>query len=368
MKNILDTGVKNARNVDRYIFGAGSIKNLKKIISERRKSDSGIIVFFLDSFFENKTFLLNLGFRKDLDTVFYINTNHEPTTTLVNSLKDEIFRKRLEKPSAIIGVGGGSTMDVAKGVANLITNPGSAECYQGWDLLKNPSIYKIAIPTISGTGAEATRTCVMINPKNGLKLGMNSDFSVYDQVILDPDLTASVPRDQYFFTGMDAYIHCVESLAGHYRNAIGDAFSNQTIKLCREVFLSDDMQSPKMRESLMVASFLGGCAIATSYVGLIHPFSAGLSVVLGTHHCVANCIVMMAMEEFYPKELKEFRTMVDSQKVKIPSGVCKYLNEDQLDRLFEATIVHEKPLTNALGEDYRKILSKEKVIELFKKM
>ena len=91
--------------------------------------------------------------------------------------------------------------------------------------------------------------------------------------------------------------HCIESLAGGYRNAIGDAFSDQTLKLCREVFLSTDMQTDENREKLMVASYLGGCAIATSYVGIIHPFSAGLSVVLGTHHCMANCIVMAVMEE-----------------------------------------------------------------------
>ena len=98
-------------------------------------------------------------------------------------------------------------MDSAKAVSNLLTNGGMAERYQGWDLVKIPGIFKIGIPTISGTGAEATRTCVMTNSASSLKLGMNSDFTVFDHVIMDPDLTATVPRDQYFFTGMDAYIH-----------------------------------------------------------------------------------------------------------------------------------------------------------------
>lgn len=64
---------------------------------------------------------------------------------------------------------------------------------------------------------------------------MNSDFTIYDQLILDPDLTKTVP-EQYFYTGMDTYIHCIESLNGRYRNAIGDAFSHQAIALCRDVF------------------------------------------------------------------------------------------------------------------------------------
>ena len=122
----------------------------------------------------------------------------------------------------------------------------------------------------------------MTNKKTGIKLGMNSDYTVFDQVILDPDLTESVPKEQYFYTGMDAYIHCVEALAGSYRNAIGDGFARETISLCKNVFLSDGIQSSENREKLMVASYLGGCSIATSYVGVVHPFSAGLSVVLGS--------------------------------------------------------------------------------------
>ena len=82
-----------------------------------------------------------------------------------------------------------------------------------------------------------------------------------------------------------------QSLSGTFRNAIGDAYSEQTLKLCREVFLSDDMQKTENREKLMVASYLGGCAIATSYVGIIHPFSAALSVVL--EHLIAKQIVLL---------------------------------------------------------------------------
>ena len=95
-------------------------------------------------------------------------------------------------------MGGGTTMDVAKAVSNLLTNGGKAEDYQGWDLVSLPGIFKIAIPTISGTGAEATRTCVMTNTKTGLKLGMNSDHTVFDQIIMDPLLTATVPKGPIF--------------------------------------------------------------------------------------------------------------------------------------------------------------------------
>jgi 3-deoxy-alpha-D-manno-octulosonate 8-oxidase len=167
---------------------------------------------------------------------------------------------------------------------------------------------------------------------------------------------------------MDAYIHCIEALAGSYRNAVGDAYSHETINLCQKVFLGDDMMSDQSREDLMVASYLGGSAIATSYVGVVHPFSAGLSVVLGIHHCVANCITMRAMEEFYPEAFTEFWTAVDRQGVVVPEGVARGLTDEQYKSLYDSTVVHSKPLTNALGEDYKNTLTFDKVVELFKMM
>src|SRR5262249_47512784 len=160
-------------------------------------------------------------------------------------------------------------------------------------------------------------------------------------------------RNQYFYTGMDTYIHCIESLNGRHRNAVGDAFSRQALALCDEVFLGDDMMSPENREKLMIASYLRGCAIANSFVGLVHPLSAGLSVVLGTHHCVGNCIALTALEEFYPAEVKRFWAMVERQKVEIPRGSCRDLSAERYDALFKASIVHEKPLENALGPGFR---------------
>ena len=363
----LETGIKNSRNVVRYMFGHGSLADLESLLLPLREGGQGV-VFIADCFFEKEGLPAHFPAGNTSDTIIFIDTAKEPTTAFINQTRDALLASGYSTPDAIVGMGGGITMDVAKAVSNLLTNGGQAEKYQGWDLVKSPGIYKIGIPTLSGTGAEATRTCVMTNPANGLKLGMNSDHTVFDQVILDPSLTASVPRNQYFYTGMDAYIHCIESLHGQFRNAVGDAFSNQALQLTRDVFLSDDMMSEINREKLMVASYLGGCAIANSYVGVIHPFSAGLSVVFGIHHCIANCMVMMVMEEFYPDVFSEFSAMVEKQEIEIPSGICKELSDEQHNALYNATIIHEKPLTNALGEKFRDILTTDKVREIFRRI
>ncbi len=338
----------NNKNVLNYTFGNGVLSSLPLIISDRRKDSGKIVVYFMDIFFKDNSTVLSKMQIQSEDVLIFQDTTEEPTTQYINKLTARLATYGRDNICAIIGMGGGITMDVAKAVSNLLTNSGKSEDYQGWDLVKNPGTYKIAIPTLSGTGSEATRTCVMTNTETGLKLGMNSNFTVYDQLILDPELTKTVPKNQYFYTGMDAYIHCIESLNGSYRNAIGDAYSNQTIHLCREVFLSDDMMNDENRSKLMVASYLGGCAIATSYVGIVHPFSAGLSVVLGIHHCIANCIVMRAMEEFYPNEFHEFWKMVDQQGVEIPEGICKNLSDKQYDKLSASTIIHETLSYNQL--------------------
>jgi len=317
--------MNNSKNILNYMFGKGAIENLGSILANK-KAENDYVVYYVDEYFNNSELVNDLPIKKD-DEIFYVQTKDEPKTTFINQFRDQLVQKNKTKPKAIVSIGGGATLDTGKAVANLLTNDGDAEDYQGWDLVKNPGIYKIGIPTVSGTGAEASRTCVMTNAESGLKLGMNSDFTLYDQLILDPNLTKTVPKEQYFYTGMDTYLHCIESLNGEFRNAIGDAFSHQAIALCREVFMSDDMMSDENREKLMVASYLGGCAIANSFVGIIHPFSAGLSVILDTHHCIGNCITMNAMEEFYPKEYKEFMKMARKQRIEIPKGIATNLDE-----------------------------------------
>ena len=358
--------MNNSKNILNYMFGKGAIDNLGLML-EKKESKNSYVIYYIDEYFENSDLINRLPIHTD-DEIFYIQTKDEPKTTFMNNFRDILVKKSKNDPKAIVAIGGGATLDTGKAIANLLTNSGNAEDYQGWDLVKNPGIYKIGIPTISGTGAEASRTCVMTNAKSGLKLGMNSDFTIYDQLILDPDLTKTVPREQYFYTGMDTYIHSFESLNGRYRNAIGDAYAKQAITLCREVFMSDDMMSDENREKLMIASYFGGCAIANSFVGMVHPFSAGLSVVLGTHHCIGNCITMNGMEEFYPKEYEEFFKMAQKQGVEIPKGIAKDLDDETYKKLYNSTVIHEKPLVNALGDNFKEKLTLEKVTEIFKRM
>lgn len=355
------------KTVGQYYFGRGSFGRLAEMVDERRTSQAPHAVFFLDHYFKGRELEGRVPVRAG-DVLRLIDTTDEPTTDQVDGLVAQVLEATGGKVAAVVGIGGGATMDIAKAASNLLGNGGRAEDYQGWELLPRPGVFKIGVPTLSGTGAEGSRTCVMMNEAKKLKLGMNSDHTVFDRLVLDPDLTASVPRDQYFYTGMDTYIHCVESLAGRFRHPVADAYSREALGLCREVFNSDDMQSPEQREKLMVASFFGGSAIGNSFVGLVHPFSAGLSMTLHTHHCIGNCIVMAAMEDFYPAETEEFLAMAQRQGVSLPTGLCRGLDEAGRGLLYDATVIHAKPLANALGDDYLDVLTRERVLDLFDRM
>lgn len=358
---------RNAKNVGYYMIGDGALAQLPEILEERRAALPGApAVFFLDHCFRTLPLRDELPLR-DGDMVVYVDTTEEPTTDSVDGYTRDVkaFLAGRE-PCALLAFGGGSTLDTCKCVGNLLTNPGNAADYQGWELVKNPAPWKMAVPTLSGTGSETSRTGIVCNEEKNLKLGMNSDHSMFDQVLLDPRLTATVPRNQYFYTGIDTFMHCFESLDGSYRNAVVDALSEKAIDLCKRVFLSDDMMSPENRELLMIASYLGG--MAAGFVGVVHPISAGLSMVLHMHHGIANCYALSVLEDIYPEPYRMFREMMARQKIDLPRGICKNLTDEQYDALYEASIVHEKPLINKLGPGYREILTRENVIGRFKRM
>ncbi|WP_263649860.1 iron-containing alcohol dehydrogenase family protein [Rasiella rasia] len=351
--------------VPKVIFGQGSFDQLPSILAPKRKDKAPFIylvddVFQKDEAFGNK---LNLRFN---DKLIYVSTLEEPKTEQVDTIVKNIKNEFTYQPSGIIGIGGGSILDLAKAVSLLITNKGSAADYQGWDLLQNKGIYHVGIPTISGTGAEVSRTAILTGPEK--KLGLNSDFTPYDQVVLDPDLTQGVPKDQWFYTGMDCFIHCVESLNGTFLNAFSESYGEKAYDLCKEIFLTDTLSDAESRAKLMMASWHGGMSIAYSQVGVAHAMSYGLSYVLGTKHGVGNCIVFDHLQDYYPKDVELFKEMVKLHDITIPQNVCANLTDKQMETMIDIALSLVPLWENALGDDWEKIMTRDKLKDLYLKM
>jgi 3-deoxy-alpha-D-manno-octulosonate 8-oxidase len=357
---------RNFRMVSYIIFGRGSFNQLDDILSKYRKDEASVMVFCVDDVFKDKPLRDRLPL-KDPDILMWVNVDVEPKTSYVDNLtrqiKDEMKSRHDSLPCGVIGVGGGSTMDIAKAVSLMLTNQGASADYQGWDLIKNPGVYHVGVPTLSGTGAEASRTAILTGPQK--KLGLNSDYTVFDQIVLDPEIVQGVPVDQWFYTGMDCYIHCIESLTGSYLNAFSKAYGEKALDLCRQVFLEGGRES---EDKLMMASYCGGMSIAYSQVGISHALSYGLSFVLGLRHGIGNSIAFDYLDEFYPEGVAEFRKMMGKHKISLPRNITANLEAEKLNKMIDVALILEPLWENALGKDWKKVMTRDRIAELYKRM
>jgi 3-deoxy-alpha-D-manno-octulosonate 8-oxidase len=342
------------------VYGRGSFSQLDEILCPQRKNNDPMI-FLVDHFFEGKPLINKLPLRGS-DRIIFADVTYEPKTSYVDALAQQL-KDEFGTVSGIIGIGGGSTMDLAKAVSLMMTNPGSSADYQGWDLVKFPGVYKAGIPTLSGTGAEVSRTTVLTGPTR--KLGMNSDFTPFDQIVLDPELTSNAPVNQRFYTGMDCYIHCIESLQGTYLNEFSKIYGEKALELCRKVYVQKNTWDDECDEMHMMASYAGGMSIAYSQVGVAHAVSYGLSYLLGTRHGIGNCIVFDKLEEYYPEGVKEFKFMVEKNNIDIPQGVCKGLSEEDFDKMINVSLGMKPLWENALGPGWEKIITRQKLRDLY---
>ncbi|NER08939.1 3-deoxy-alpha-D-manno-octulosonate 8-oxidase [Muriicola jejuensis] len=358
------TGYRNFPMVPRVVFGRGSFDQLGDILLPVRRNAEAPVIFLIDEVFERNELVARVPVMFN-DKIIFVSADEEPKTDQVDALVALIREQFSELPSGIVGIGGGTLLDLAKAVALLLTNKGSAKQYQGWDLIEKPGIYHAGIPTISGTGAEVSRTAVLLGPSK--KLGINSDYTTFDQVILDPDLTIGVPKDQWFYTGMDCYIHCVESLNGTFLNAFSQSYGEKALDLCKEVFLGD-LTPVESRDKLMMASWHGGMSIAYSQVGVAHALSYGLSYVLGVKHGIGNCLVFQHLEEYYPEGVALFKKMMKKHGIILPKGICRNLSESEMDTMVSVSLSMKPLWENALGPSWKERVHPDTLRKIFREI
>lgn len=227
----------------------------------------------------------------------YDNIDPEPGLKLADK------GKKIAKEAGcdcVVGVGGGSAMDVAKAVAILLTNGGKAVDYLGLGLIKKPGVPKIMVPTSSGTGAEVTFTAVFINEKTGSKGGMNGDPLYPDAAILDPELTLSLPPHVTAFTGIDALTHALEAYTSTQAHPISEMYSLEAIGLIADNLAAAYANGGNLeaRSAMLMGSLLGGKALATAGVGLVHAMAYPMGGMFGVPHGLANAVLLPYVIEY----------------------------------------------------------------------
>ena len=352
----------NFKGIEKTVYGRGSFNQLGEILREKRGENAGFMVFIVDQYFQGRPLADRIPSQSE-DITLYLNVDeYEPKTSQIDEMRDNILQQGL--PAAVIGIGGGSIMDIAKATALMLTNEGSSTLYQGLNLVKKPGVYHVGVPTISGTGAECSMTAVLTGPEK--KLGLKCDWTVFNQVVLDPDLTSTVPTNQWFYTGMDCYIHCIESESGIKYNTYSKAYGDQSLQLCREVFLgASSGQNPENDEKLMVASLFGGLSLTYSEVGICHALSYGLSVVFGLRHGIANCIAFNHLEDYYPTGVAEFKQMVEKHQVDLPQNLAMDWTDEQVTEMAKVAYALDHMWNHAVGPDWKRKVNIDTIKDLY---
>lgn len=234
--------------------------------------------------------------KEDIGYYIYDAIQGEPDLHIINEGRDIFVNSKCD---CTIAIGGGSVIDAAKAINMLSANGGLVEQYQmeGKQVTNTSPLY-IAVPTTSGTGAEATKTSVVTNNYNGLKKSLYHNSMIADITILDPNLVIELPVSVISSTGMDALSHAIESYVSLNAHPLSEMYGLKTIELINENFVTSYKQPDNMkaRGNMMIASFLGGSAI-TAGIGIAHIMAQPLGAMFHIPHGDACSIFLpLAME------------------------------------------------------------------------
>ena len=281
----------------RIIFGEGS---LKRVGEEARKFGEKVLI--VTGKYSSKK-------AGSLDEVVNSLTSHNLRVEVFNKVEPDPSVETVEEGAkfakkcaveVVIGLGGGSSMDAAKGIALLMTNKGSITDYFGTDKVKEAAIPVIAIPTTAGTGSEVTKYAVVTERKKMLKQIIGSFHISPVLAILDPMLTLSMPASLTANTGVDALSHAIESYVCTKANPVSDILALESIRLIAEA-LPGAVSQPEnieVRKKMLFASSIAGIALTSSGAGIIHGMGYSITLYYGAPHGLANALLMPEAMEF----------------------------------------------------------------------
>ncbi len=205
-----------------------------------------------------------------------------------------------DRPDLVIGFGGGSSIDLAKAAAILVNNDGDLRKYFGVNLVPNPGIPTMFIPTTAGTGSEATHISILNDVENQVKSGIVSEFMYTKNVVLDPELTAGLPPKGTCWTGLDAMIHAIESYVSRAATPITETLAIRSLELIskylrRAYAWGGDMEA---RENMQIASLLAGMAFSNTQCGGAHACALAVGSRYHLAHGLATTLMLPATMEF----------------------------------------------------------------------
>ena len=264
-------------------FGKGQRIQLNRLIKEKNYKSVCIVIDHA---------LTSLSIFKDLidslncDKIIIDCDISEPT---YDKLEEKRLQTKNKKIDAFVGIGGGSALDMAKGLSVLFTNSQPAIFYRGFEKFDVPIKPIIAIPTTAGTGSEITPNASFIDTKEKKKMGINGEGIRPSFSILDPELTLSCPKFPSLSAGVDSLVHASEAFVAKKSNPMAKLFAKKGFNIVINnipKLLNDKLEDIRIRESLMYGAFLSAIALMNSGTGP----AAAMSYPLGVHFKVPHGI------------------------------------------------------------------------------
>ena len=195
---------------------------------------------------------------------------------------------------SIIGIGGGSSLDCAKGINFVLRNGGSIADYRGYGKAATSLLPMIGIPTTAGTGSEAQSYAVIADAATHMKMACGDPSAAVRIAILDPDLTITAPRHVTAMAGYDAIAHAVETAVSTKRSPLSDLFSHQAWRLLSDAFERVLLHptDEQARSSMLLGAHFAGMAIEQSMLGAAHACANPLTARYGIAHGLALAILL----------------------------------------------------------------------------
>ncbi len=275
--------------VKKIVHGNGSIKDAAKEVKSLKGSRALIVT---------DPGLAKLNVQQPLEEALtaggiawelFAKAELEPSMDSIQACADAA---KAFKADVLIGFGGGSALDTTKAAAVLLSNEGPIDKYFGMNLVPNPSLPKILIPTTAGTGSEMTNISVLADTKNGGKKGVVSEHMYADVVLLDASLTVGLPPRVTAMTGVDAFVHAMESFCGIAATPITDALNLAAMKMVganiRQAYANGGNLAA--RDAMLYGSALAGMGFGNTQNGIIHAVGTTLPVECHIPHGLAIAI------------------------------------------------------------------------------
>jgi alcohol dehydrogenase len=207
---------------------------------------------------------------------------------------------RKGKFDLIVGIGGGSPMDIASITSILLTNPGTVHDYFGINLVKNPGVPVILIPTTAGTGAEVTPNAIFSDTREKLKKAVVSPYILPRAAIVDPLLTISMPPSVTSSSGIDALTHAIESYTSNNATILTDLFAKEAIVMIGRSLRTAvaNGNNVEARYDMAIGSLYAGISLANAGVTSVHALAYPLGGQFNVPHGVANGLLLSYVMEF----------------------------------------------------------------------